>query len=320
MSKSDEFPAGDITEGSSAWPTALRPTSIGLGIPVSEQAAGADFPHFDDLLAVSRIAADAGFEALWYADHFSFESDQGLRGSWDVWTAMAAIAASVPNVQIGSMVACTAYRNPGVIAKMTEMIDEISGGRFILGLGAGWNRPEYDQFGFPFEPRVTRFEEALTIIHGMLRNGEVDFQGMYYQANKAVNLPRGPRPAGPPILIGTGGDRMLRILARYADAWDTGWGGDTAGLSKKVARLEAACQDVGRDPATVVRSVGVSFAGEGFTGDPATTFQGTNEEKVRFLEEMAALGFRHIRIGLQPFSHGAVESLAPVIEAFHNRS
>ncbi len=300
------------------WPHTRHSTSFGISIPVAEMVAGANFPHFADQLAFSREAADAGFEALWFADHFSFESDAGLRGSWDVWTLMAAIAAQVPGVQIGPMVACTAYRNPGVIAKMTEMIEDISGGRFILGLGAGWHKPEYDQFGMRFEPRVSQFEEALKIIRGLIRDGEIDFQGKYYQANKAVNLPRGPRPEGPPILIGSGSDRMLGLLARYGDAWNTGWGGDTEGLKAKIAKLDAACEAAGRDPKSVVRTVSIGFALEGHTGDPATMFQGKPDESVEFLHELEELGFRHLIVRLDPFSPGAVEAVAPVIERFHN--
>ncbi|MDQ3655747.1 MAG: LLM class flavin-dependent oxidoreductase, partial [Chloroflexota bacterium] len=211
-----------------------------------------------------------------------------------------------------------AYRNPGVIAKMTEMIQDISGGRFILGLGAGWSKPEYKQFGIRFEPRVSQFEEALQIIRGLLRDGEVDFQGEYYQANKAVNLPRSAHVEGPPILIGSTGDRMLHLLARYGDAWNVGWGGDTEGLKGKIAKLDAACEAEGRDPQTVVRTVSVGFAGEGYTGDLATMFQGTIEESVALLHEVEALGFRHLIVRLDPFSHGAVEAFAPVIERFHN--
>lgn len=301
------------------WPETRRHTSLGLGITVSELTPGDGGPRFADMVTAAERGADAGFEAVWCADHFSFESEQGLRGAWDVWTLMAGIAARVPDILIGPMVACTAYRNPGVIAKMTEMIDEISGGRFILGLGSGWNRPEYDQFGLPFEPRVTRFEEALTIIRGLLRDGEVDYQGRFSQANNAKNLPRGPRPGGPPILIGSTGERMLGILARQADAWNTGWGGDIEGLKGKIAKLDAACAAVGRDPQSVVRTVGVAFAVDGNPGG-GDAFAGTVAEKVSLLTELEALGFRHIKINLQPYSIHAVDEIAPVVDAFYNRT
>jgi len=231
---------------------------------------------------------------------------------------MAAIAASVPNVKIGPLVACTAYRNPGVIAKMTEMIQDISGGRFILGLGAGWHKPEYEQFGIRFEPRVTQFEEALHIIHGLLRDGEADVQGEHYQANKAVNLPRSQRGHGTPILIGSSGDRMLGLLARYADAWNTCWYGSTAGLPEKIAKLDAACEAEGRDPGTVVRTIGISVAGEGYTGSRPDALTGDAAAQVAFLHELEALGFRHIIIGLDPCTPRGLETIAPVIEAFNS--
>ncbi len=301
------------------WPATRHDVSLGLGIPDSQPSPGSTFPRFSDLLELSEAAAGAGFEILWFADHFSFPSDDGLRGAWDAWTLLAAIAARVPDVHLGPMVACTAYRNPGVIAKMTEMIDEISGGRFILGLGAGWQRDEYDQFGLPFEPRVSRFEEAIRIIHGLLRHGEANLQGRFYQANEARNLPRGPRPEGAPILVGSSSPRMLGLLATYGDAWDTSWGGDTSGLQARVATFEKAMRDAGRDPSTVVRSVSVGFAGDGFDGDPSTVFAGTDDEKVALLESMVAMGFGHVRIGLRPMSVDAIEAFAPVIKAFFSR-
>lgn len=286
-------------------------------VPVSEWHAFGGSPHFADILEISQTAAGTGFEALWFADHFSFASDEdGMRGFWDAWTLIAAIAASVPDVALGPLVACTAYRNPGVIAKMTEMIQDISDGRFILGLGAGWHKPEYDQFGIRFEPRVSQFEEALEIIHGLVRNGEADLQGRFYQANEAVNLPRSAHREGPPILIGSVGDRMLRLLARYGDAWNGGWQGSTDGVREKIAKLDAACAAVGRDPSTVVRTIGVNIAREGYTGSRGNPFRGDTAETVTFLREVEALGFRHIVIGLDPCTPKSVEAFAPVVEAF----
>ena len=308
----------DTTFAGGTWPQTRHATGFGIGIPVAQSKPGSDFPRFSDHLALARVAASAGFEVLWFADHFSFPSDEGLRGSWDAWTLMAAIAAAVPNVHIGPMVACTAYRNPGVIAKMTEMIQDISGGRFILGLGAGWQKDEYRQFGIPFEPRVSRFEEALRIIHGLLREGRADVQGTYYQANDAVNLPRAESGPATPILVGSSGERMLGLLARYGDAWDTGWGGKTDELKAKVAKLEAACAAAGRDPKTVIRSVSAGFAADGFVGDPASVFVGDTAAKVGFLKELEAMGFSHIRIGLNPQTPETIAGFAPVIEAFHN--
>jgi alkanesulfonate monooxygenase SsuD/methylene tetrahydromethanopterin reductase-like flavin-dependent oxidoreductase (luciferase family) len=299
------------------WPETRRSTSLGLMVPVSQRATFVDTPHFADMLQMSTLAAGAGFEALWFADHFSFPSDDGPRGSWDAWTLMAAIAAAVPGVHVGPMVACTAYRNPGVIAKMTEMIAEINGGRFILGLGAGWQKDEYDQFGIRFEPRVSQFEEALRIIHGLVREGAVDFQGRYYQANDAQNLPRAAEGAQVPIMIGSSSDRMLNLLARYADAWNTCWYGSTDGIPDKIAKLDAACIAAGRDPETVVRTVGIAVAGEGYTGSRANPFRGDQAGQLQFLRDLEGLGFRHICVGLDPCTPESIAAFAPVVEAFY---
>jgi alkanesulfonate monooxygenase SsuD/methylene tetrahydromethanopterin reductase-like flavin-dependent oxidoreductase (luciferase family) len=300
------------------WPATRRSTSLGLMVPVSERHAFGGTPHFPDILAISRTAEQVGIEGLWFADHFSFTSDTDLRGSWEDWTLMAAIAASVPEMIVGPLVACTAYRNPGVIAKMTEMIQDINGGRFILGLGAGWHKPEYDQFGIRFEPRVSQFEEALKIIHGLVRNGKADLQGEFYQANRAVNLPRSAHGSATPIMIGSVGERMLSLLARYGDGWNAAWHGSVDGIAEKIAKLDAACVAAGRDPNTVVRTIGVNIAGDGYTGSRPDPFRGSNDEKVEFLREVERLGFRHIVIGLDPCTPESVAALAPVVEAFYN--
>jgi alkanesulfonate monooxygenase SsuD/methylene tetrahydromethanopterin reductase-like flavin-dependent oxidoreductase (luciferase family) len=309
-------PASDTRLG--MWPTLKASSTLGINIPNSERNHFYGTPYWSDMIAMSERAAEAGFEILWFDDHFSFpDEDGGLRGQWDAFTLMAAIAARVPDVQIGPMVACTAYRNPGVIAKMTEMIDEISGGRFILGLGAGWQKDEYRQFGFQFEPRVSQFEEALKIIHGLLRDGEADFQGEFFQANQAKNLPRGPRPDGAPILIGSSGERMLRLLARYADAWNTG-GGSPEAVRKNVAKLEAACTAEGRDPATVVKTASVEFAMEGFNEDSKGVLQLDDDGKLAKLNELKDLGFDHTYLRLKPTTPETIAALAPVVKAFYD--
>jgi alkanesulfonate monooxygenase SsuD/methylene tetrahydromethanopterin reductase-like flavin-dependent oxidoreductase (luciferase family) len=306
----------DFPNGQQFWPTTRRKTSLGLMVPVSDRASFVTLPRYADVLEISQVAAASGFETLWFADHFSFPSDEGLRGAWEAWTLMAAIAARVPTVTLGPMVACTAYRNPGVIAKMTEMIDEISGGRFILGLGAGWQEDEYRQFGIPFEPRVSRFAEALQIIHGLLREGKADLQGEFSQAHRAQNLPRGPRPEGPPILIGSSGPRMLGLLAQYGDAWNTCWYGSTVGIPEKIAQLEDACEKAGRDPSTVVKTVGIALAGEGFTGSRPAANTGDHEAQLNFLYELEDLGFQHLCVGLDPCTPASLEAFAPVAERF----
>jgi alkanesulfonate monooxygenase SsuD/methylene tetrahydromethanopterin reductase-like flavin-dependent oxidoreductase (luciferase family) len=300
------------------WPTLKESTSLGINIPNSERNHYYDTPMWSDMLEMSQAAADAGFEILWFDDHFSFPEEGGShRGQWDTFTLMAAIAARVPDVQIGPMVACTAYRNPGVIAKMTEMIDEISGGRFILGLGAGWQHDEYKQFGLRFEPRVSQFEEALEIIHGLLRHGEADVQGEYYQANQAKNLPRGPREHGAPILIGSTGARMLDLLARYADAWHEG-GSTPEAIRANIAKLDAACEKVGRDPKTVIRTTNVELRAVGSKETDPSVLDLDDDGKLAKFNELKDLGFQHIVLRIKPSTPETIAVLAPVVKAFYD--
>lgn len=229
---------------------------------------------------------------------------------------MAALAAAVPDVQIGSLVACTGFRNPGLIAKMTESIDEISGGRFILGLGAGWHQPEYDTFGYPFDHRVSRFEEAMQIIQPMLREGAATLEGEFFQARNAVNRPRGPRETGAPILVGSSGDRMLGIIARYADAWNTVWHRDTSKIPDLIAKVDAACEAEGRDPKTLIRTAGGNISmGEPF-GTRPHAFEGTAEEKAQHLHAFREFGFAHFVCGLDACTPDTIREFGEVIEHF----
>jgi len=304
------------------WPASPHQTSLGLMVTLVEDFAYPGTPHFDDMVEIALAAKDAGFEALWFADHFTYAAVDGsnpddLKGCWEVWTLMAGIAARVPDLQIGPLVACTAYRNPGVIAKMAEMIDDISGGRFILGLGAGWNAREYREFGYEFEPRVSKFEEALQIIHALLRTGESTFAGTHYTTDGGLNRPRGPRPSGPPILIGSTGPRMLRNLAQYGDAWNSWFHGSFDGMEELVAKVDAACVEVGRDPAEIVKTAAVSIAREGYTHTRPKVFAGSDEEIVGVFETLRGAGFRHVIVGPDPCTPEAVAGFAPVIDAFH---
>ena len=189
---------------------------------------------------MARRAEEVGFDSFWLPDHLLFRFPQvHQQGAWDAWSLLAALAATTRTLEIGPLVACSSFRNPALIAKMADTIDEISGGRLILGLGAGWHEPEYAAFGFPYDHRVSRFEEALQIITALLRTGQVDFQGDYYSARDCELRPRGPRPEGPPILVGGSGQRMLRLAARYADAWNADRQNDVAAVQALNARVDA---------------------------------------------------------------------------------
>ncbi|HEX5690828.1 MAG TPA: LLM class flavin-dependent oxidoreductase, partial [Roseiflexaceae bacterium] len=240
---------------------AERPTMrIGVAIPIAEQLNGGA-PSYAEIRALARQAEEADFDSIWLFDHLLFRRpNQSTAGIWECWTMLSALAEATNRVQLGTLVICTAFRNPAVLAKMADTLDAISGGRLILGLGAGWHEPEFDAFGIPFDHRVDRFEEALQIIVPLLRTGQVDFQGTYERAPNCELRPRGPRTHGPEILIGAGKPRMLRLTAQYADSWNTCWHGQPGAIATPFAAMVEACNDVGRDPATLGFTVGVNVA------------------------------------------------------------
>jgi probable F420-dependent oxidoreductase len=300
-----------------------RPLHIGVQLPEVEREV-----RWPELRQMARTAEQAGFDSLWVGDHLLFR-DPGLppRGPWEAWSLLAALAGVTERIRLGPLVASASFHNPAMLAKKAATIDEISGGRLILGLGAGWNEAEYRAFGFPFDHRVQRFEEALTIIRGLLRDGAVDFVGRYHQARECVLLPRPVRTGGPPIMIGTMGPRMLRVTARHADAWNTWftwYSNRPAGLAALREKVDAACGDIGRDPATLERTAAVLVQVEGEEvarrGGPeerAAPLRGTPEELAEQLRAYAAEGISHLQLVVDPITVRSIERLAPVLEAVH---
>src|SRR5688572_26779830 len=170
---------------------------------------------------MARLAEHVGFDALWLGDHLLYELEVGARGPWEVWTTLAALAAATERIELGPLVAATSFHAPAMLAKMAATVDAISGGRLILGLGAGWNEREFRAFGFPYDHRVSRFEEAFTIIRRLLREGRVDFEGAYHRVENCVLDPGPARPGGPPLMLGSHSPRMMRIGLPHVDAWNT---------------------------------------------------------------------------------------------------
>src|SRR5262249_105413 len=154
-----------------------RPLKVGLCLPTFEGWFGGATAGWSDLLSLAQQAEASGFDSLWVPDHLTYEWPPGeaSHGVWEAWSLLGALAAGTTRVELGPMVSCTAFRNPALLAKMAEAVDEISGGRLTLGLGPGYHQREFDAFGFPFDHLVGRFEEALEIVAGLLRDGGVDY-------------------------------------------------------------------------------------------------------------------------------------------------
>jgi alkanesulfonate monooxygenase SsuD/methylene tetrahydromethanopterin reductase-like flavin-dependent oxidoreductase (luciferase family) len=304
------------------WPESRRKMSYGLMVALGEGShyGGTEAPSYDQIIEVVRAAHAAGVEIAWFADHFSSPPSKDMdreRGCWEAFTLMAAVAGATRDLGMayGPLVACATFRNPGLLARMTETLDEISGGKFILGLGAGWHKPEYDAYDYPFDHRVSRFEEIIHVVHQMLREGKSTFSGQYVRTADAHNRPAGPRAAtgGAPILIGSSGDRMLDILARYADAWNTGWQHTIEAVRPNFEKLDAACRAVGRDPKTVVKTVGANVGLENATGRRGAMLTGSDDEIVSRFVEFRDFGCDHLIVGLDAATPDSLAHLGRLI-------
>ena len=244
-----------------------RPLKVGLFVGLFDDVK--DRPAtWTDIAAMAHKAEEVGFDSIWLPDHFVIQDDPEEEpiGVWECTTILSALAAATSRVELGTLVLGSGFRNPAMLAKMADTIDEISGGRLILGLGAGYHDPEYRAFGYPTDHRYSRFAEAIQIIHGLLKDGSIDFDGSYYQARECELRPRGPRPGGPPIMIGTHGKRMLRLTAQYADLWNAfllRGHSRPEDLEPAMGSLEAACKEVGRDHATLARTASVDWSSSG---------------------------------------------------------
>ncbi len=294
---------------------------IGVQLPEVERVV-----RWRELRDMASIAEGIGHDSIWVGDHLLYRGDGSPpRGPWEAWSTLAALAAVTERVELGPLVASTSFHNPAMLAKKAATVDEISGGRLILGLGAGWNEAEYAAFGFPFDRRVSRFEEAFTIIRLLLATGRCDFDGTFYSLDDAELLPRGPRAAGPPLMIGSIGERMLRITLPHVHAWNAwcAWFGNSVeGYLPLRERIDDACRAAGRDPGEVERTLAllVAFPGavgrgsavseeafEPIDGDPATL--------VPTLRAFAEAGVGHVQLVLDPITVDSIAALEPTVAA-----
>jgi probable F420-dependent oxidoreductase len=293
----------------------MMPMRLGLNLPYVEGSMGGETPRWSDILAMATTADAIGMDAVWVSDHLGFGDPDGeWHGAWESWTLLSAIAASTKRVRLGTYVTAAPLRNPALLAKMAETLDEVSGGRLILGLGAGWNEPEYRAFGVPFDHRFDRFEDALRIITSLLRTGRADHEGRFAQARAARLAPRGPRPLGLPVMVGAAGPRMLRLAAELADEWNAGMRSPDE-LGQLIAALDEACATAGRDPATLVRSAEVLIhTPADAAGVDAPGLHGSPESVAAALRRYSDLGIAHLQVQLRPNTPAAVQALAPVVE------
>lgn len=264
---------------------------IGVTLPLSDgDTADGHAPTFEETLAFARRAEAIGLDSIWVFDHLLFRfPDRPESGVREAWTTLAALAPIVPRVELGALVMCSSFRNPGLMAKMAATLDDLSGGRVVLGLGSGWHDPEYEAFGYPADHKVGRFAEDLEIMARLLRGERVTVEGRWRAVADAALFP--PPRRHVPILVAAKGERMLRLTATWADAWNTAWFGRVDDrLRTRMAALDAACTAVGRDPATVRRTIGIRLHDPATGGGDASGLDADAEGLADFLDELAALG------------------------------
>jgi alkanesulfonate monooxygenase SsuD/methylene tetrahydromethanopterin reductase-like flavin-dependent oxidoreductase (luciferase family) len=270
-------------------------------------------------LAMARAAEEVGFDSIWIGDHLLYREDDDERGPWEAWTMLAALAAATERVELGPLVACTAFHPPGVIAKMAATIAEVSGGRFVLGLGAGWNEVEFRAYGLPYDHRVSRFEEAFTIVRGLLAGERVTLDGCFFQTEDLALV---PRPAARPrLVIGSNGPRMLAATLPHVDAWNTwfdSYGNTPGGFEELNDQITAAARDAGRDPAELERSACVLVAldeatGERNWGEETPPVAGSAEEIAATLRELNEAGADEIIVVADPITEGSIRALGQVV-------
>ena len=299
-----------------------RPLKVGVQLPEVERDV-----RWPEYVAMARRAEELGYDSLWYGDHLLYRrpGDTEPRGPWECWSMLAGLAATTSRIELGPLVASTSFHAPAMLAKKAATVDEISGGRLILGLGAGWNETEYRAFGFPFDHRISRFEEAFTIIRTLLREGAIDFEGQYYTVRDCELRPRSSRPGGPPILLGSSGERMLAIAAPYIDSWNSWFaeiGNRPGGIAPLRDKVDAAARAAGREPSSIERTVAVLVrltGGRGrmqgdFAQAESPPFEGDAETLADALQAYADVGIGHVQLVLDPITLASLEEFAPVLE------
>lgn len=326
---------------------------IGLALPQYDYSVPGESPlRFETMLEHARAAERLGLDSVWLSDHVyldlaKYGADDRRYGTFEPIATLGALARAVDRVRLGTLVLCEALRPASILAKSVATLDRLSGGRVDVGLGAGWYEPDYEAVGLAFPPpgeRLARLAEAVQVCGGMLgAAGEpFTFDGRFHRATAARNEPPPVQKPRPPVFVGGKGDRLLRLVARHADGWNTCWAWTPDAYRERAGVLDRACEEVGRDPSTVWRSLGLyALCGED-DRDLARRFErlrastppgvldgvtleawrqgrlvGTVEQVAEQLEAWRALGVETVVLGLGavPFQVAALDDLEPLAAA-----
>jgi probable F420-dependent oxidoreductase len=299
----------------------IRRCRVGVQLPEVERRV-----LWPELIEMARMAETVGLDSIWCGDHLLYDLPGGItRGPWEVWTTLAALAAVTERVELGPLVAATAFHAPAMLAKYAATVDGVSGGRLILGLGAGWNEREFRAYGFSFDRRVDRFAEALTIISTLLRQGRIDVAGEFYRLDDCVLDPPPTRPGGPPLMIGSTGPRMLSIALPIVDSWNvwySHYGNTVDGFVRHVARVEALAAAAGREPGSVAATAAVLVrmpGGDGrlmgdYSPDSPPPVEGSAARIAEHIDALADAGATHVQLVVDPITTATIESLGEVVD------
>ncbi len=291
-----------------------RSCKVGVQLPEVER-----FVPWPDYLDLARRAESAGYDSIWVGDHLVYDLPDGsTRGPYEAWTTLAAIAAVTERVEIGPLVASTGFHAPAMLSKQAATVDAISQGRLILGLGAGWNRREFDAFGFAYDRRVSRFEEALAIIAPLLRQGRTTFHGDFYDVDDCVLDPLPVREGGPPIMVGSNSPRMLSIALPVVDCWNIWWSiydNSVEKFAQVKAEVDAAVpagRTVEATAAVLVTLPGGRGRLMGETYDAGVTTV-TPDDLVQHVRGLAAAGATHLQLVLDPITADTIDAIGVVL-------
>lgn len=294
---------------------------LGVVLPLMQFGPERATARWSVIREMALRAEAIGFDTIWTPDELLWRMEDGPpRGVWEGVAMAGAVAAVTSRTNVGTWVMSALHRNAAIIAKAADTLDEISGGRFVFGLGAGHHWPgQAHAFGLPEDRIFDRFEESLQVIIPLLRGGHADFEGTWHAARDLPQQPVGPRPGAIPILIGGNGPRGQRAAARHADIYSC-YVEERASVDEVRPRLEsldAICAEIGRDPATIGRSVGVVVLPLEAAGARAGAISGPAEEIADAFRSFRDAGFTRLEVMLNPGSMEALDALAPVVELVH---
>jgi probable F420-dependent oxidoreductase len=290
---------------------------VRVGIQLPEVEREVRWPEY---VAMARAAEEVGFDSLWVGDHLLYRGDgRPERGPWDAWTLLAGLAGVTERVTIGPLVACTAFRPPGLLARAAAAVDELSGGRLVVGVGAGWSETEFRAFGIPFERRVARFEEAFEIVRRLLAGERVTYARRYHGVEDAVLLP--PPIRRPPLMVGSNGPRMLAATLPHVDAWNTwylDYGNTPDGFAAVNATVDAAAERAGRDPGDIERSACVFVVLDRAAGEREIVPEAPPLDEARVadgLRELAQAGADEAILVVSPITERSIRRLGDALTA-----